>query len=76
MNLETFKTHIKTVNHETLDAYFDEITGKMHRARDPQRKLGYAMALDELVIEAGNRKQGEVECSLSDDELLEQLAAG
>jgi hypothetical protein len=74
MNLQEFKSYIKTINDAQIDAIFDEISDKMKRARNPQVKLGYAMALDELVIEK-NLKRYDVPCDLTDDELLAELLA-
>lgn len=75
MNLTKFEAHIKTVSHKTLDQYFDEITVKASRARSPQTRLGYALALEEMAIESEMRKapvSAEIE-ALSDDELLNAL---
>jgi hypothetical protein len=74
MNLKEFKSYIKTINVEQIDAIFDEISAKMKRARNPQVKLGYAMALDELVIEK-NLKRYDAPCDLTDDELFAELLA-
>jgi len=74
MNLQEFKSYIKTINVSQIDAIFDEISAKMKRARNPQIKLGYAMALDELVIEK-NLKRYDAPCDLTDDELLAELLA-
>lgn len=76
MNLQTFKRHIKTVPHKTLDQYFDEITVKASRARSPQTRLGYALALEQMAVESQMRQPvaAEIE-ALSDDELLEALGA-
>lgn len=56
MNLEQFRAHIRSVDHSTLDAYHDELSGKKRRARDPQRRLGYALALDMLCEESQMRR--------------------
>jgi hypothetical protein len=74
MNLQEFKSYIKTINVEQIDAIFDEISAKMKRARNSQVKLGYAMALDELVIEK-NLKRYDAPCDLTDDELFAELLA-
>lgn len=73
MNLQEFKSYIKTINISQIDAIFDEISAKMRRARNPQVKLGYAMALDELVI-AKNIKLNPVD-NVSVDELYADLLA-
>ena len=73
MNLQEFKFYIKTINVEQIDAIFDEISAKMKRARNPQMKLGYAIALDELVI-AKNLKLNPVD-DVSVDELYADLLA-
>lgn len=73
MNLQEFKSYIKTINVEQIDAIFDEISEKMKRALSPQVKLGYAMALDELVIEK-NLKLNPVD-NVSVDELYADFLA-
>ena len=73
MNLQEFKSYIKTINAEQIDAIFDEISAKMKRARNPQVKLGYAIAIDELVI-AKNLKLNPVD-DVTDDELYADLLA-
>lgn len=74
MNLEEFRAHIRTVDHATLDAYHDELSGKKRRARDPQRRLGYALALDMLCEESELRRPIPPEiAALSDDELAAAL---
>jgi hypothetical protein len=73
MNLKEFKSYIKTIDVEQIDAIFDEISAKIKRARSPQVKLGYAMALDELVI-VKNLKLNPVD-NVSVDELYADLLA-
>ena len=75
MNLESFKKHIKTVDHKTLDSYHAEISEKLAKARNPQIRLGYAVALDELCIESNLRKSPltKNEQNVSDDDLLAAL---
>ena len=77
MNLIAFRRHIKTVDHATLDAYFDQISADAKRARSPARKLGYALALDALVIESRLRKTAPSAdaSAMTDDESLAELAA-
>ena len=77
MNLSAFRVHIKTCDHATLDAYFDEITAKAARAKAPATRLGYAMALDELAIESEFRLFGvDAEAAgMNDDELLAALTS-
>lgn len=58
MNLNEFKSYIKTVSNEELDSIFDEISAKHNRARKIDIIAGYAIALDELVLEKGFRAQG------------------
>lgn len=76
MNLKQFRAHIRNVDHSTLDAYHDELSGKKRRARDPQRRLGYAMALDMLCEEAELRRPIPPDiAALSLDELAAALAS-
>lgn len=73
--LESFKSYIKTLSDDALSTYGAEIEQKMHRARNPQMVLGYAMGIEEITLEINLRKypiSKEVE-SLSDEELLSQL---
>lgn len=74
MNMQQFKTHIRSVTIEELDTYFDQISAKLDRARNPQIIAGYAIALDELVIEKGMRKYDTDKYNeLTLDEILEEL---
>lgn len=73
MNLASFKTHIKTVSHATLDEYHADLTTRLASARAPARRLGYAMALDMLCIEAEMRKPCDLP-EMTDEELLAALA--
>lgn len=75
MNLQAFRSHIKTVPHATLDAYHDELAAKLARSKVPERRMGYALALDELVIEVGMRRTADNLPMPSDDELLAALSA-
>lgn len=76
MNLQAFRAHVKTVSIETLDTYFDQITAKAAKARAPAVRLGYALALDELVIEKAMRAYDNPAASnLTLDEILDQLDA-
>ncbi len=72
MNLASFEKYIKTISKEELDEIFDETTAKATKAKSPARRLGYALALDMLVIESNMRKPCP-ECNLSEDELLKEL---
>lgn len=83
-SLSEFRVHITRQPKATLDAYFSEIEGKMHRARAADIKLGYALALDALVQEAEMRARGYAAPDgdapsrlddLTDDELLAELTA-
>lgn len=70
-DLDTFKKYIKTIPKVELDQIFDELTEKCLRARSPARKLGYALMLDECVIEAQMRMSNSIGASnLSIEELL------
>ena len=74
MNLAQFKTHIRSISVKELDAYFDELTLKLSRARSPQVKLGYSIALAELVIEKGLRKYSSADDKeMTLDEILAEL---
>ena len=78
VNLQSFKAHIKTVPHSTLDAYHEELSQKLRQSRTPARRLGYSLALDELVIEAEMRRTGRgsaPDAVMSDAELLAALGA-
>lgn len=77
MNMQQFKTHIRTIPVEALDDYFDQISAKMNRARNQNYRLGYALALDELVIEKNLRQFTLCPASeaMSDDQLLAALSA-
>lgn len=77
MNLNEFKIWTKTVSVEVLDLTFDEISAKLAKARSPAIKMGYAIALDELVLEKGFRSAGygaiDPNDSMSIDDILKEL---
>lgn len=82
MNLSQFKSYIKTVSNEEFDSLFDEISGLHGRARKLDIIAGYAIALDELVLEKSFRSAGygvitqdelDAIANMSDDELLAEL---
>lgn len=72
MNFQDFKSYIKTLDSSKLDEIFDELNSKLKRARNPQVRLGYAMAIDEVVIEK-NLKRYDAPSVLSVDELFSEL---
>lgn len=77
MNLENFTKHIKTVDAGTLDEYESELRAKLKRARAPEWRLGYEIALERIHIERKMREPLSPEvASLSDDQLFEELFGG
>ena len=75
MNLNSFRTYIRTVSQADLDASYDQVTGMLRRSRSPASRAGCVLALDALVIESNMRRTAptaEIEM-MSDDELLAEL---
>jgi hypothetical protein len=77
MNLANFKQHIRTVDHATLDSYFDDISGRLRRARSGASRLGYSLAIDALTIESEMRRHpvSKEIANMSDEELYAALVA-
>jgi hypothetical protein len=82
MNLTQFRVWVYKQDTKTLDQTFDELTAKLKRCRTPARRLGYALALDSLVMAKENlRLYGPLpkklltldEILMSDDDLLREL---
>lgn len=69
MNLNEFKSWIKTVSVETLDSTFNEIFVKYNNARNPAIIEGYAIALDELILEKDFRRAGFGPITAADREM-------
>ena len=75
--LQGFKAHIKTLTVTELNTLGDKIENKIHRARNPQFKLGYALFIDEIYYELQGRKYpiSDEAATMTDDELLADLYA-
>ena len=75
MNLNSFRSYIRTVSQADLDASYDQVNGMLRRSRSPASRAGCVLALDALVIESNMRRTAptaEIEM-MSDDELLAEL---
>ncbi len=72
MNLDQFKTHIKSQDDEILHQYGKYFEQELTTCKDAQTALGYRMAINELLIELKMREPFD-QPTMTDDELIAAL---
>jgi len=74
LGLEEFQQYIKTQSEKELNEIGLELQGKIKRARKPDIKLGYAIAIDLVICEIKMREPLPPESgTMTNEELLAAL---